>query len=1252
MRAGRVVALVEHEASRPEQAAVIAVDIGGTFTDVALHAGDRLFRTAKVLSTPSDYSAGVLEGIQAVVAGSGLAPSLVVHGTTVATNAVLAGTGLARAALVTTAGFRDVLELGRCKRAKEYSLDWEKPAAAIPRSRILEIAEYTTGAALVLESPSERDLETLAQRLAELNVEAVGVSLINSYANSANEEKVATYLREVAGFRFVTTGAELTRTIGEYERTSTVALNAALLPLVSDYVLKLSESLPRLNGVAPPLYVMTSNGGVVPEYVARRRPVALLESGPAAGVLGAGGIARTLEIDRVIAFDMGGTTAKACLIENCRPAEARDYEVGGEINNANLLTRGGGHLVRLPCFEISEVGTGGGSIAAVDAEGILHVGPESAGADPGPACYGRGGLLPTVTDANLVLGYLPDGDLGSGIQLEHEPARDAIRRHVAEPLGLEIADAALAIHTLANASIARALRSVSIERGRDPSKCSMIVFGGAGPTHAVAVAREIGLRQIIVPVSAGVFSAVGMLSADVRFDSVVATDLGLGDVDGLLAERMDEIRRDLARDLESAGVDVGDAEFTTHLEMKYRAQTWCVLVDVPENVTASALEAEFLSTYQQLHGHTADDEIVIAAVKVSLVARRGGGDSRETQTLAESSQAETRGAIPNEIRMAEVYLGPKLGWVQAPLLTERTAVASGRDGPFLLREAESSTFVPLGCRVSLARDDSLVIEVESDPQLAPSRLRGAELGVLRHKLEAIADEMGTTIFHTSRSIVVQNFDFAAALGTPEGGVAAKGVGNLIHIATLPTAIKAVRDVYDDLAEGDVIVLNDPYAGGTHLPDIVMVAPVFAESQLVAYTFSLAHHSDVGGSTPGSYTLDSHDLFSEGTIIPPIRLVRQGVVNSDIWRLILRNTRTPAEVGGDLQAQLAANHVAARQLRALVDQLGVARLRTGMQELADYTERLTRRALRDLPNGIYSADDFIDSDGASDEPIRLSVDVTIRDESVTADFSRSSPQVRTAINCNVSVITAEVHKAFRIILSDDIPHNAGFDRCFDVETVPGTILNPVFPAPVAARSVPGLRCGDLLMLALAPAAPGRVWAAGSGGPFLVVIAGERESGTYVLLDFLGAGTGGRPHKDGLEGADVVPNQSVEDIESRFPIRVSAYGFVRGTGGRGTYRGTNAVLREWELLGESAHVFCRTDRQLHAPWGLFGGEPGARAVSAIRRAGSDRWEPLRNLAQLQMGRGDRVRVQMAGGGGYGPPTDRDPLLMERDEVEERV
>src|SRR6202167_5634234 len=496
----------------------VAVDIGGTFTDIALLTDTGLIHESKVSTTPDDPSRAVITGVLELWRDHGVPPAdvaEVLHGTTVGSNTILQRKG-ARTGLITTSGFRDVLEIGRIRMPDMFDLTWEKPKPLVPRRHRLEVSERMAADGEVVEPLSEASVINAGKALVSEDIEAVAIAFINSYRNPAHELQAEAILRAHFPHLLVTTSCAVLPEMKEYERTSTTVVNAYLLSAMRSYLQRLETGL-RSIGVAAPILVMTSNGGMLAANVTCEKPVLVVASGPAGGVIGAArlGIARN---DRdVIVFDMGGTTAKAVIIEDGRPTMPSEYEFRDGISTSSRFIKAGGYMLKVPAIDIAEVGAGGGSLAGIDKGGLLIVGPQSAGAVPGPACYGLGNDRPTVTDANVVLGFINATSLAGGkLPIDRSLSETAILSHIGNPLGLPLQDAAHGIRAVANAAMARAVRAVTVERGRDPRDLTLMAFGGNGGVHAPDLARQLGIPRVVIPPMSGIFSALGMLASDIE----------------------------------------------------------------------------------------------------------------------------------------------------------------------------------------------------------------------------------------------------------------------------------------------------------------------------------------------------------------------------------------------------------------------------------------------------------------------------------------------------------------------------------------------------------------------------------------------------------------------------------------------------------------------------------------------------------------------------------------------------------------
>jgi len=587
----------------------LGFDIGGTFTDLVIaDEATGEIRIVKVPSTPKNPNIGALQGLKRLLAESNVKAgqlAFAIHGTTIVTNTVIERKG-AKTGLITTRGFRDVLEIGRERRVTQYDIFEERLPPLVPRYLRREVDERTAFNGEILKELNREEVEVLIRELAELGVESIAVCLIHSYSNPKHEKEIEGIASEVASHIRVSLSSAVLPAWREYERTSTTVVNAYTRPKTEKYVEELAEGL-KAEGFRARLFIMTAAGGIVPVETAARFPVRILESGPAAGTLAATFIGELVGENNLISFDMGGTTAKVALVERGQPRITTVFEVGGY-----RFKKGSGYPVEVPTIDLIEIGAGGGSIAHVEM-GLLKVGPESAGADPGPACYGLGGTQPTVTDADLVLGYLnPDYFIGGEMKLQRELAIKAIEEYVAKPLGLNVVEAALGIHDVVNANMARAMRAVSIERGKDPRMLTLVAFGGAGPVHANRLAEQNKIKKLVIPLAAGVATAIGMLASDVKFDFVRTYVARVEEVNlEMMRSLYEEMEGEAVSLLKAAGVT--RMELERSVDMRYVGQAYELNVQIPDEEispsTLKALEASFVDLYEKTYGFTTGDPV-------------------------------------------------------------------------------------------------------------------------------------------------------------------------------------------------------------------------------------------------------------------------------------------------------------------------------------------------------------------------------------------------------------------------------------------------------------------------------------------------------------------------------------------------------------------------------------------------------------------------------------------------------------------
>ena len=701
----------------------IGADVGGTFTDVIFMDDAGSVRTHKVLSTPPDFERAVLDAIATLMRRDGYmgeSVSAVAHGTTVATNAVLEHRG-AKTALLTTRGFRDVLELRRIRAPQMYDLFWEKPMELVERYLRFEVDERIAANGEILLPLDAATLAPIKQKLVAENVESVAVCFLHAYAFPAHEQMVGEYLRRELPDIQVSLSSEVLRERKEYERSATTVVNAYVRPVMRRYLDALHTGL-HAQTIDAPLLIMQSAGGLTPAADAALRPVFVLESGPAAGVFAAAHTARQLGIANVITLDIGGTTAKASLIEEGRIAYTPEYEVGASLSHGNRLVGGGGDRIRAPSIDIAEVGSGGGSIAFLDRAGGLRVGPRSAGAVPGPACYQRGGSEPTVTDANVVLGYICPGRLADGeITVDLEAARRAIHDRIAAPLGMDVLQAAEGIYRIANARTMRALRSVSTERGRDPRLFTLMAFGGSGPIHAAGLARELYIKQVVVPPLPGLFSALGLLFAGVEHHDARSCLLaGAALTPAALQTMRDEMLAQMLIQFQSEGFAPEQIAWSCSADVRFRGQASeiSILLDMTMGASVAELRAEpftlgtiialsmgFESEHERLYGHKSDPDNPVEVVALRLVGRAGA--PRQDAPIAAAARVGGAGSATSR----QAYFGVEFGSVDTPVIPRR-ALAHRLRGPLLIDEYDSTTVVPPDMVARLDERGNIVLSAD------------------------------------------------------------------------------------------------------------------------------------------------------------------------------------------------------------------------------------------------------------------------------------------------------------------------------------------------------------------------------------------------------------------------------------------------------------------------------------------------------------------------------------------------------------
>ncbi len=1244
------------------------IDIGGTFTDFILFDGDSAsIRLHKCLTTPSDPSKGALGGLSDLVAAAGIAiPDLgeIVHGTTLVTNAVIERKG-APVGLITTEGFRDILEIGFEQRYDIYDLFLTFPDPLVSRSRRLEITERIGADGGVIKELDEVSVLRAVKKLVASKVEAIAVCLMHSYRNPAHEIRVREIIKQHYPEISVSISSEVVAEISEYQRFVTTCANAYVQPLMDRYLSRFERELKTL-GFEGALRLMHSAGGLVSLDEAREFPIRLLESGPAGGALATAWFGKTAGKDNVIAFDMGGTTAKACMIENGMAHIASYLEAG----RVRRFKNGSGLPIKSPVVDMIEIGAGGGSIASIDEVGLLQVGPHSAGAAPGPACYGAGGDKPTVTDASVALGYYdPTFFLGGRMTLDLEAADKALKT-VAEPLNLSAVEAAWGIHQVVGENMASAARIHLIEKGKDPRGYSMIGFGGAGPAFAARVARILGVSEVIIPQASGVASAFGFLTAPLSFDLVRSQPMALSadfDADAFTTA-FDALAEEGTAKLVAAGANPADVTIVRTADMRLVGQVHEINVPIPAGKLDKSAYAEIRKAFEDVY--TARYTLVPAGAELEVLSFRvrASGATPELSIRQAGLPADGDNALKGT---RKAYFGD--GFVDAAIY-DRYKLAPGIEvkGPAIIEERESTTLVPPGDTLTVDEAGNLRIaiavatkgmdlvtpdmtkaqaieKIESDP---------ISLEIMWSRLVTVSEEMWHTVCRTAYSLIIsESQDFGCSILDASGETLAHSSRVMpVFNLTLPIVVKAALARYpvETLEPGDVLVSNDPWLCAGHLFDIAVVTPVFHNGKVVAVMGTVGHVGDIGGMRNG---MKATEVYEEGLQIPPMKLVRAGVENEDLFRIMAENIRDPQQVLGDVRSLIAANETGGRRLTALMSEYGLADLTALAEVIQSRSEKAMRDAIRALPNGVFHSTTTYNPLGT---PMTVPVKVTVSDSEIELDFEGAPTEVPLGgINCTLSYTTAHSTYPLKCMLTPNVRGNAGCYRPFTVKAPEGSVLNCNKPAPVSLRTRTGWYTSPNIFRALSEAAPDKV-VAHTGLPSLMTVYGKGADGKMFYDHLLsGGGQGGSAAQDGKSSVlwpTSAATSSIELLESRSPIVVLEKGFVTDSGGAGEYRGglgARISLTKRHDDGLPLTVFVSPEG-VNAPIdGLFGGKTGLLAHGLVRDAEGEVVDNVGSGGLVVVDRADRVvELQLGGGAGYGDPLKRSVESIEEDVAEDRV
>ncbi|MBL0920438.1 MAG: hydantoinase B/oxoprolinase family protein [Hydrogenophaga sp.] len=1182
------------------------IDRGGTFTDIVAKRPDGSLTTHKLLSeNPEQYRDAAVAGIRHLLglkAGEAVTPAQVAcvkMGTTVATNALLERKG-EPTLLVTTRGFRDALRIAYQNRPRLFDRHIVLPELLY--GRVIEAQERVGAQGDVLQPLDEAHLRERLWAAFDAGLRSVAIVFMHGYRFTAHEAAAARIAKEI-GFTQVSTSHETSPMMKFVSRGDTTVVDAYLSPILRRYVDQVASEMPGV-----PLFFMQSSGGLTDAHRFQGKDAIL--SGPAGGIVGMARTATLAGHDKVIGFDMGGTSTD---VSHYAGAFEREFE-----------TQVAGVRMRAPMMSIHTVAAGGGSILSFDGS-RFRVGPESAGANPGPASYRRGGPL-AVTDANVMLGKIQPAHFPKvfGPNANEALSADAVRAkfdELAQQTGRTAEDVAEGFIRIAVQQMANAIKKISVARGYDVTRYTLQCFGGAGGQHACLVADALGMSRVFVHPLAGVLSAYGMGLADQNVIKEQAVERVLDAAAlGPIATQLDALAQAASDELRAQQASQGALQVHRRVHVRYEGSDAALIVPFGD---AASIEAAFEAAYRQRFAFLMPGKrLIVEAVSVEAV-------------VAGDAPAEPRHALhePRAVpRRDTVKMYAEGQWLDAALVVrEDLQPGDVIPGPAIVAEKNATTVVEPGWEAQLTALDHLVLE-----RRVPRATRHAVgttvdpvlLEVFNNLFMNIAEQMGLQLQNTAYSVnIKERLDFSCALFDAEGNLIANAPHMPVHLGSMGESIKTViRENTGRMQPGDVYVLNDPYHGGTHLPDVTVITPVYigGAPSPTFYVGSRGHHADIGGTTPGSMPPFSTRIEEEGVQIDNVKLVEGGRLREAEMIALLQSgqypSRNPQQNMADLKAQIAANEKGVQELRKMVEQFGLDVVQAYMRHVQDNAEESVRRVITRLKDGAFTLP--LDN-GAQ---IRVAVRVNAAERSAQIDFTGTSAQQTNNFNAPTAVCMAAVLYVFRTLVDDDIPLNAGCLKPIEVIIPPGCMLNPNPPASVVAGNVETSTC-------ITNAIYGALGAMAGSQPTMNNFTFGNARHQYYETISGGSGAG-----EGFDGTSVVQTHMTnsrltdpEILEFRFPVRLESYEIRKRSGGAGRWRGGDGGVRRVRFL-EAMTASILSNGRVHPAFGMAEGAQGAPGINRVVRS-DGRSEDLQHIGQAEMAVGDIFEIHTPGGGGYG-------------------
>lgn len=1252
----------------------ITIDAGGTFTDGVLINEKGKITSAKAYTTPQYPAAGTMNCIGKLASESGMTlrdmlgqTGTIIHGTTLGTNAVASGSG-AKMGTIATKGYRVRMTFPQVPKSdwKERPVDMydfrlDAPTALTRNYLMTEVEERVNRRGEVMIPLNEESVRTAVRYLKKQQVESIAVMLMFSPLYPNHEQRIAEIIQEEYPGVYTVLSSAILPIIGEVERWSTTMFSAYIGPMVADYIPKLKAALEK-EGFKGELLFIQSNGGVATPEIISENPALLLISGPASGPFLGLELGKTHEAKNILSVDMGGTSFDVGVIH-----EGIVDIVPQQVIDAKKYA--------IPSVDVTSVGAGGGSIAYVDPAGRLQVGPKSAGAFPGPACYGRGGEDPTVTDANVVLGYIdPDFFLGGESKLRKDLAEKAVKEKIADPLGLTVPEAAAAIYDVINERMASGTHVVFAKRGYDPRDFVLCAGGGAAPVHAVRLMEELGIRKLIVPKVAPIYCAFGLAFCDLKHDyqrSYLAetSKADLGKINELFGE-MEKTAYDTLR---REGVADKDVVIEKSMEVCYFGQFRQQVAKVPPGpVTKDSLQATINSFHRVHQGAVgySDPNYPTEIVRLHL---SGIARSLSRPQLKATNQ-RTNGDVSNALKGTRQTYFSGSGFTPTKVYDgDKLCVGNALTGPCIIEERFTTLVVPPRVTTTVDSGGNYITTLDYSSQAAAKKTMAADVidpttfSVVWNKIDYIVEQIGQRALRAVQTrITALVRDMGQTFLDTKGKIVSAASYLPIHTMVAEEAIKGIESYFHGEYEpGDFIVANDAYiVKGGHLPDWNFARPVFYKGEHIGFFQFKMHVSDTGGFMPGGYAPGAYDIIAEGLNVPPLKIIKKGVVQKELWGFLLRNVREPTQLDMDTMLVNGSMAKAEEEFGALCDKYGVETVKACMKEIVDSGERLMRAEIAKIADGTYYGESATDWDGTTDKPIWVRVDAIVKGDEITFDYSKSDPQA-TFVNAPAGVVWTCTMVALFYIVDASVPKNGGAMVPVHIIAPEGSVVNPIYPATCGASQIAvATQIVEACLSALSKAIPERAMASWTKHLCPIHMGVDPDTidprtgrpRQYIAETFASdAGSGAVKGFDGWHGVILAPaaanfrRPSMEVFETDVPYMVTVYDILKDWEGAGEFRGSPGVYTETVAYNNPAiPAFLQTgnsDGEKFAPSGVAGG--GSPPCSEMHIMGVDgKNRVLRTISLEPIFPGETIITKCSGGGGWGNPLNRGVRKVQDD------